>query len=87
MRHSEFRQHHDMAERAYVLCDEGGNGSNRKVDRHYWLTPRPTGDFEFLFEWPEHGLDPERVPISVASVESAAGSVRELWPWTPPFPE
>jgi hypothetical protein len=67
-----------------ILCESGVSGGEGKLDRRYWLSPLPTGDVDFIFAWPEHGLPELRTPIAASEVAHARTLNQTLWPSTPP---
>lgn len=64
-----------------VLHGGGGGGSDRAVDRSYWLWPLPpAGRLGVVCQWPARGIAQTVHDLDADLVREAAARARPLWP-------
>jgi hypothetical protein len=69
-----------------VLFENGGGGSSRTWDGHFWVHPLPPeGPVTFVVSWAEHGVTEARAELDGAAISAAAGRAVTLWPEEPEF--
>lgn len=63
-----------------VLSGGGGGGSDRSVDRDYWLWPLPpTGPLTIVCQWLKLGIGPTTSKVDGALAVAAAARSRPIW--------
>ena len=67
-----------------VLQGGGGGGSNRSVDRDYWLWPLPpAGPIRVVCQWPDQGIELTVHDLEAEPFLAAARRAHPAWPPAP----
>lgn len=66
-----------------VLSGGGGNGSDREVEREYWLWPLPpAGSTKVVCQWLDFAISQTTQHFDTTPIAEAAKRAEPLWPST-----
>ena len=64
-----------------VLFPGGGGGSDRAMDRDYWLWPLPpAGRLTIVLQWPLVDIERTTTPLDADEIIAAAARAQPVWP-------